>query len=83
MRFTVLWSTIAEGQLFDLWSNSPGQRPEITRASQQIDRLLRNDPATKGRPFGVSRVLIEPPIVVPFTVDEGDRKVKVHLVRSI
>lgn len=83
MRFTVLWSPIAEGQLLDLWSNSPGRRSGITRAAQQVDRLLRDDPATRGRPFGVTRILIEPLIVVLFSLDEGDRKVKVHMVRSI
>jgi hypothetical protein len=55
----------------------------LTEAVAEVERLLREDPSMKGRPFGVSRVLIKPPIIVLFSVDEGDRKVKVSLIKRL
>jgi len=83
MRFTLIWSPIAERQLIDLWSDFPDDRKALTEAVAEVDKLLREDPSMKGRPFGVSRVLIKPPIIVLFSVDEGDRKVKVSLIRRL
>jgi mRNA-degrading endonuclease RelE of RelBE toxin-antitoxin system len=82
MRFTVIWTSKAEGQLFDLWSDFPDQRTELTEIADEIDRVLRNDPQTKGRPLGACRILIKAPLVVLYQVDEGDRKVNVLSVKK-
>ena len=83
MRFTVTWNPIAEGQLLDLWADFPEDREGLTGAIREIDRVLRDDPLSKGRPFGVSRILIWPPVVVLHSVDEADRKVKILLVKRL
>jgi hypothetical protein len=83
MRYTLLWRPIAERQLIDLWSNFPAERSDLTRAVDEVERLLRDDPSVKGRPFGVSRVLIKPPIIVLFSVDEGDKKVKIMWIKRL
>jgi hypothetical protein len=82
MRFTVVWSQKAEGQLFDLWSNFPGNRYELTQATDEFDQDLREDPQLKGRLLGGCRIMIRSPFVILYGIDEGDRKAIVLSIKK-
>lgn len=79
MRFTVIWDPPAEADLARLWLDHPTDRESIRQAADTIDRVLRDDPQTHGRPFGAHRQLVEWPLVAAFRIEEGDRKV--HILR--
>jgi hypothetical protein len=85
MRFTVTWKTWAQNLLASLWLNaSPEDRPAITAAADEIDRLLRTDPESVGESRdGGDRILFVPPLYVIFTVNEQDRLVTVLTVRRV
>jgi plasmid stabilization system protein ParE len=79
MRFTVIWRRRAQGELADVWTDSP-DRQAVSDAADRIDRILRIDPHLKGRPFDGDRILVEEPLAVVFSVNPGDRKVEVLAV---
>jgi hypothetical protein len=83
MRFTVLWSPLAERQLMTIWSDAADRREEVTRAAEAIDRMLRDDPQDIGRPYDGDRIWTTRPLSVVYSIDEGDRKVKVLVVKLI
>ena len=82
MNHTVVWLPAAERDLAELWLNSD-QRDAITLASQQLERLLRNDPNNEGedRPHQ-RRILFEAPLGVIYRVLQADRVVIVLRVWS-
>jgi hypothetical protein len=80
MRYTVLWSPVAEQRLAALWTDAVN-RKAVTDAANAIDRQLANDPDELGesRSDG-TRVLFVPPLGILFQVNEGDRMVTVLAV---
>ena len=82
MKFTVAYLPEAEEQLADLWLKSP-DRSAVARASDVIDRLLASNPLGVGESRVADlRILIEPPLVAVYDVDEKDSMVKVWAVWS-
>jgi hypothetical protein len=79
MKYTVVWDDDAEDRLADIY-NRASDKADVTAASNQIDRLLRNDPDRKGRPLNGTRFLTVPPLTVVFTVSPDDRLVRVQQV---
>ena len=80
MKFTVTWTPLALAALASLW-NYAADRAEITTAADSLDRLLANDPNSRGeaRAEGV-RILIASPLAIYFRVFDDDRLATVHAV---
>jgi hypothetical protein len=90
-RYTVTSTDAADNQLSSLWVNYPAEHAGITRASNQIDVLLRHDADQRGQsapePGAPTRRYIDVfPIRVVFDVSEPDRLVQIvayhHLIPS-
>jgi len=80
MIFTVTWTEAAVQMLADIW-NRASDRNAVTVAADEIDRELRVDPDTLGRPtFDTVRQYRRPPLAVEFQVNESDRIVIVAAV---
>jgi hypothetical protein len=80
MNFTVVWSEAAVQDLASIWLNAT-DRDAITRASNEIDRILGRDPQHVGesRPGG-QRVEFADPLGFRFEVVVDDRRVTVGAV---
>jgi hypothetical protein len=77
MNYTVVWSTVAQNDLAQLWVTAP-DRAAVTAAANRIDQLLRRDPHAQGESrFESSRILVEPPLAVYFRIDDPDCLVEV------
>lgn len=80
MKYTVVWRPSAEQQLAHLW-NEATDRAAVTMAANRLDAWLRRTPATQGESRGgVTRILVEEPLVVLFDVEEQDCLVTVWAV---
>ncbi|HEY7152899.1 MAG TPA: hypothetical protein VH575_02970 [Gemmataceae bacterium] len=79
MRYTVVWAPRAENRLADIY-NQALDKPAVTAASNEIDRLLANDADRKGRPLNGDRFLTVPPLTVIFVVSPDDCLVQVREV---
>jgi hypothetical protein len=79
MRFTVVWSLIAEDQLTELWLNAT-DRNAVTVAQHQVDQTLRVDPDLQGNPFFGDRILVVAPLTVVFSINVLDMQVVVEMV---
>jgi hypothetical protein len=77
MRFTVIWSQLAQDQLAVLWLNAT-DRNAVTTAQHQIDQLLVIDPVTQGIPFFGNRLLLLSPLHVAFRINWLDVQVEVY-----
>jgi hypothetical protein len=78
MKWTVIWQPVPLEFLADCWTSSP-DRAAVSAASDRIDWLLKHDPLNSGEERGDgSRILIELPLAVLFSVSEGDRMVSVY-----
>lgn len=83
IRYTVTATRKAEGDLARLWLQAT-DRNAISKASDTIDQLLRNDAPQRGCDAGRGfRQLIVSPLVIEFTVEEHDRQVTIWSVRHI
>lgn len=83
MKFTVAWKPSAESQLAEIWSGS-ADRAAATRAANELDRRLEQDPHLEGEArSGKRRVLIVAPLAVFFEVREPDRTVSVLKVLQV
>jgi hypothetical protein len=81
MIFT--WTPAAIQMLADIWNRAP-DRTAVAVAADEVDRELRVDPDTLGRPsFGNVRVFQRTPLAVEFEVNEPDRIVTVATVWRI
>lgn len=70
MRYDVYWLPPAEQELTRLWLD-PKTRRRITEATNEIDQLLRDDPAQLGESRdGDLRVMFVDPLGISFIVDE-------------
>ncbi len=80
MNFTVIWSPAAIRDLAAVWIQAADQ-PAVTRASEEIDRMLGRDPQYVGesRP-GNERVAYADPLGVRFEVVVDDLRVTVGAV---
>jgi len=82
IRYDVVSTAEADNMLMDLWTNAPSAvRKEITRASAEIDKYLKEDAHLKGFIYGDEvpprRVWVRAPLVVHFEVSEPDRRVRI------
>ncbi|MGH7199587.1 MAG: hypothetical protein ACREJB_03220 [Planctomycetaceae bacterium] len=77
MNYTVLWLPDVEQELAGIWADTDDQR-SVTEAANEIERLLKRDPAKAGesRPNG-RRILLVSPLGIIFRVNELDRVVTV------
>lgn len=77
MRYTVVWTRIAEEDLALLWT-SARNRSAITEAANRIDRMLAQNPNNCGesREQG-RRIVLVAPLAVTFRVSDDDRMVRV------
>jgi hypothetical protein len=83
-HFTVIWRrSLIERTLADIVVRAMGRREDvtaITSAMDAIDRLLSEDPATRGESRdNFERILIVSPLSVTFEVHEEERVV--HIMR--
>jgi plasmid stabilization system protein ParE len=80
MRYTVLWSPDAEGDLASIWLAAT-DRADVTAAGDRIDVLLREDAHLQGESrHGRLRILFVLPLAVDFEVLEDDRIARVLTV---
>lgn len=83
MKYTVLWTDFAEGNLARLWIDST-HRAAVAAAAERIDRDLKHRPADVGESREINhRIHFEFPIAVKFRISEEDRTVFVYAVWSI
>lgn len=81
MRYTVLWTPVAEERLAALWL-SADDRAALTSAANAIDRILTHDPENAGiLCFDTVRTLNLHPLGVDFEVVETESLVHVLTVR--
>ncbi|HEY2416220.1 MAG TPA: hypothetical protein VGI40_28525 [Pirellulaceae bacterium] len=81
-RYTVVWVSSARKKLADLWNDNPAIRQEIADSADEIDLSLAQDPLSIGIPTeGVGRLIVRPPLMVLYRVDEGDQQVRVIYVK--
>ena len=71
MKWIVSYTDEALDQLTTLWLNAP-DRASVTRASDEIERDLRNDADVKGRPFFGGRAISQDPLVFFYEVIPDD-----------
>ena len=80
-RYTVVWWQSADDELLRLWLDSP-ERSRIVDASGEIDKLLSAKADSIGEEIHEGlRVLEIEPLRVQFSVEVGDRIVRVWTVR--
>jgi len=80
--FGVDWSQDTEDDLATIWltASDPGA---VTQAQAEIDRLLSRNPLGNGQHIseGLYRLVL-PPLIVTYTIDQGNRQVEVVSVRT-
>jgi hypothetical protein len=82
-RYTVTYTRDALQALARLWLSASDRRA-VTQACDAVDRLLRDDPSSRGYLYGSKlRQAIVEPLFVEFTVNEDDRLVTIWSVRHI
>jgi len=81
MPFTVVWDPAALDQLALIWITS--QYPNaVTRASDQIDLILRHSSMTAGLQYGDWRVVTIDPLQFLYKVSPDDCLVQIVDVRE-
>lgn len=76
MKFTVVAQQSAEAELADIYLRA-SDPATVTAAANEIERLLKHDAHTCGRPLNGERYLLVPPLVAIFLVSEPDRMVTI------
>jgi hypothetical protein len=80
MTFTVVWLPQVQSRLAHIWLHA-SDRAAVTRASHEIDRLLRLRPLAVGTESGGARHLSVPPLEVGYSVSPDDCLVEVtHVI---
>jgi hypothetical protein len=83
MKYSVTWKADAENELAEVWLRAL-DRPSVTRAGDEIDRLLAADPTRQGESrAGTMRIMFVDPLGVIFHVSEQDLMVTVVRVWSV
>ena len=68
-------------RLAEIWLQNPNDRPAITQAANDIDRILRINAPVRGRMRSKHvRVLVIGPLACHFRVSEEDRMVFVETI---
>ena len=82
--YTVIWQTVAENELAELWLAAADRRA-ITLAASTIDTALSVRPLRLGesRASSVQRIVYQAPLGIEFEVVEDDKRVIVQGVFSI
>ena len=81
-HYTVVWVPSARRKLAELWNENPAIRQEIADSDDEIDSSLAQDPLGIGIPTeGVGRLVVRPPLMVLYRVDEDDRQVRIIYVK--
>lgn len=78
MRFTVTCPMEVQDELALFWIQSPDRRDAITRASNEIDAILKTAPLLRGEEVGEYRRLTIEPLTVVYTVSPDDCLVRIH-----
>jgi predicted trehalose synthase len=82
-RYTVVWLQDAINELGDIWLAAT-DRNAVSEASEEIDRALQSDAATKGKLLSEGlRVYDASPLRAVFSVSDSDRKVEVARIRLL
>jgi plasmid stabilization system protein ParE len=77
MKYTVLWSPGAEGDLAEIWMKTRN-RSKVTTAARDIDLRLQTDPEHEGESRSRDlRILLAAPLGVIFIVEPDDRRVRI------
>jgi hypothetical protein len=77
MQYTVIWTPEAENALATIWMQASDQQA-VADASNAIDRRLRTSPERLGTDLGGGqRFLQVTPLVVIFTIEPDDCRVRV------
>jgi plasmid stabilization system protein ParE len=83
MKYTVVWSPVAESDLAKLWMAS-SQPASIADAANLLDRALADSADTLGESrSGGRRIAFCVPLVIDFEFEESDRMAYVLAVREI
>ena len=83
MNYTVTWRQAALDELATIWGQAD-DRPAVTAASNEIDRLLGDSPYKQGESrSGKVRVMFQRPLGVDFAVFPDDRRVQVLTVLRV
>ncbi len=82
--YTVIWQTVAENELAELWLAASDRRA-ITLAASTLDAALSVRPLRLGesRASSVQRIVYQAPLGIEFEVVEDDKRVIVQGVFSI
>ena len=81
-RYTVVWVPSARRRLAELWNDNPAIRQEIADANDEIESWLAANPLAIGATTGsVGRLVVRPPLMVLYRVEEADRQVRVIYVK--
>lgn len=83
--FRVRYTRRATNELANIWAGAaPGERSDVTRASQEIDRTLRREADVAGESrFGPYRILFVEPLGVIYRLDPDGQTVTVSRVWMI
>ena len=82
-RYTVTYTPDAFDALARIWLDA-SNREAVAVAGDEIDRVLAEDATQKGFSSGRGyRQLIVSPLVVDFSVEEGDRMVTIWSLRHV
>ena len=76
MKYTVIWPLDVLDTLASIWLKAR-DRAAVSRASHQIDQLLRHQPLAVGGELGSHRRLEVSPLEVVYTVSPDDCMVRV------
>ena len=80
MKYTVCWRPSAERKLTEIWHRS-SDKFAVTKASNEIDRLLKTMPHDVGESRGgTARYLSLSPLAIYYGINDDDRTVDVRVV---
>lgn len=81
-QYTVIWVPSARRRLTELWNDNPAIRQEIANSADELDISLARDPHELGIPTeGVGRLVVRPPLMVLYRVEEEDQQVRIIYVK--
>lgn len=77
MRYTVTCAPSVQDELADIWLQASDPRA-VSRASNEIDRILRSAPVTRGTKHSSHYALTVEPLTVVYDVSPDDRMVDIR-----
>jgi hypothetical protein len=80
MKYTVVWRQSALDDLAEIWL-SELDRESVSLAANTVDRILLDDPQSKGDEFFGDWLLTVDRLDVTYTIVDADRIVRVLQVR--